>query len=410
MALSKRNIIISGLLLLLVIGVIFFVPKKTTNPSELATTDTVPAENADSSSEIPLAEAGGVLGGSKTAVKSAPTPAPLPQSGKMYKDFIRPTGFANTAFLGLLNTEAFTLTQFVGQKVILINFWTTSASNALRMFPYLNAWHTKYKDDGLLIVSIHAPRFLYEQSKSVVDATLFLQNALYPVVLDNNYETWRAYGNTVWPHQYLIDINGRIAYDHPGEGAYTATELKIQELLGERAQKLGLPRETYAPPVPPKDAVSIDLARIKSPETYFGSARNNTLGNAVPLKDGNQDLEYPAIVLPNAPYFNGSWGFSKEYALNLVTGTALRYQYSAKLVHMVLSSEKLIRVKVLRDGAALSIESAGKDVRFEKGESYFFISGTRIYDIVNDQAGYGQHTLEFIIQDSGLKIYTITFG
>ena len=44
----------------------------------------------------------------------------------------------------------------------------------------------------------------------------------YPVVLDNDYGTWNAYGNRFWPRKYLIDINGNVVYDHIGEGAYEA--------------------------------------------------------------------------------------------------------------------------------------------------------------------------------------------
>lgn len=406
---EKRTIIIVLILALLIAGLLFFSPKKTAEPEHISTgtsTDILQPESITTPS--PVTPVVPPAAPRPPGVKASPPS--VPQAGKMYKDFVLPTGFSNTGLLGLLNTDAFTLKQFVGQKVILLNFWTTSASNAIRMFPYLNMWHAKYKDSGLLIVSIHAPRFAFEQSKSIVDATLFSYNVLHPVVLDNNYGTWNAYGNTVWPHQYLIDINGRIVYDHVGEGAYEAAELKIREALAGRTQKLGLSKETYGPIQAPKDAAQVDLVRLKSSETYFGSARNGTLGNGTPLKEGNQDLEYPATFLGNAPYLSKSWSFTREYARNLVANAGLYYAYDAKIVDVVLNAQKMTRVKVLRDGIALTPENAGKDVRFEKGESYFYVSGTRIYNIVNDSAGYGSHALEFIIENSGLEVYTITFG
>lgn len=418
MNLSKRNIIVSVAVVALVVGLIIFVPKKTTNPNEVGVatpTSTLPVEMAPQAAVPPQptgtakpSAVSGILPASRSTAPSVSLPAT--QTGRIYKDFVRPTGFSNTNTLNLANTNEFTLKQFVGQKVILLNFWTTSASNALRTFPYLNAWNMKYKDKGLLVVSIHVPRFLFEQSKSVVDTTAFAQRVVHPVVLDNNYETWNAYGNSVWPHQYLIDINGRIVYDHPGEGAYTATELKIQELLAIRAQKLGLPKEAYAPPATPADATTIDLAQLKSPETYLGTVRNGTLGNGVPYKEGNQDLVYPTLFVTGAPYFSGSWTFTKEYAMNLVANTGFRYQYTAKNVDAVLSAGQPTRVRVLRDGVPLALENAGGDIRFEKGVSYFYVSGARIYSIAKDTAGYGNHTIEFVIEGSGLQIYTITFG
>jgi thiol-disulfide isomerase/thioredoxin len=403
---TQKRIIIIAVVIIAVGGLMLFGPKQTVAPG---TSEEV--ETTTGATTPPVGEpiSGVVAPTGQPVATPLPTPS-TPQSGKLYKDFVRPTGFSNTALLGLVNTEAFTLKQFVGEKVILLNFWTTSASNALRMFPYLNMWHNKYKDKGLLVISIHVPRFTFEQSKSTVDATLAIHKVIHPVVLDNNYATWNAYGNTVWPHQYLIDINGRIVYDHVGEGAYDTAELKIQELLIARSKKLGLKPETYAPFQAPKDVVVIDLARLKSPETYLGSTRNQTLGNGTPLKEGNQDLEYPATFLPNAPYLSKSWNFTKEYAMNLVADAGLTYSYNAKIVHAVLNAQKLTRVKVLRDGVALTPENAGKDVRFEKGESYFYVSGAHIYEIVNDKSGYGAHKLEFIIEGQGLEVFTITFG
>jgi hypothetical protein len=412
---SERNIIITVAVIALVVGLIVFAPRKTTNPNEVgpvAPTSTLPVAIKGDEAVPPETTISGkpsVTSGTLPASRST-TPAPIAQTGKMYKDFVRPTGFSNTNTLNLANTSEFTLKQFVGQKVILLNFWTTSASNALRVFPYLNDWNFKYKDKGLLVISIHAPRFLFEQSKSVVDATVFREQVVHPVVLDNNYETWNAYGNSVWPHQYLIDINGRIAYDHVGEGAYTATELKIQELLAQRSLKLGLSKETYAPPATPKGVTMIDLGQMKSPETYLGSARNGTLGNGVPLKEGNQDLVYPTVFVNSKPYLSGSWTFTKEYAMNLVANTGFRYQYTAKNVDAVLNAQKMTRVVVLRDGVPLTPENAGADIRFEKGVSYFYASGAHIYNIVNDKAGSGSHTIEFVIENSGLQIYTITFS
>jgi transcription initiation factor TFIIIB Brf1 subunit/transcription initiation factor TFIIB len=55
----------------------------------------------------------------------------------------------------------------------------------------------------------------------------------YPVLQDNNYGIWNAYGNQYWPRDYLIDNQGLIRYDHVGEGGYDQTEKTIQFLLAE---------------------------------------------------------------------------------------------------------------------------------------------------------------------------------
>ena len=53
----------------------------------------------------------------------------------------------------------------------------------------------------------------------------------WPVVQDNDYAIWKAYGNHYWPHFYLVDERGQIIYDHIGEGAYDQTDAQIAAAL-----------------------------------------------------------------------------------------------------------------------------------------------------------------------------------
>ena len=128
------------------------------------------------------------------------------------KEFITPSGF--------INTPAFKLSDIVGKKVVLIDFWTYSCINCQRTIPYLNAWYNKYKDYGLVIVGVHTPEFDFEKDQSNVAAAVQKAGITYPVVMDNDQGTWNAYGNQYWPREYLIDIDGYVVHDHIGEGGY----------------------------------------------------------------------------------------------------------------------------------------------------------------------------------------------
>ena len=44
-------------------------------------------------------------------------------------------------------------------KVVLVDFWTYSCINCLRSIPYVRAWAEKYKDQGLVVIGVHAPEF-----------------------------------------------------------------------------------------------------------------------------------------------------------------------------------------------------------------------------------------------------------
>jgi len=137
-----------------------------------------------------------------------------------YIDFVNPEGF--------INSEPFKLADYIGKKIILVEFITYSCINCQRTFPYLQQWHETYKDEGLLVVGIHTPEFTYERVKINVASALGKEGITFPVVQDNDYETWNAYGNRVWPHRYLIDIKGNVVFDHIGEGAYAETEELIK--------------------------------------------------------------------------------------------------------------------------------------------------------------------------------------
>ncbi len=141
---------------------------------------------------------------------------------------------------GYVNSEPFTLSDFVGEKVILMKFTTFSCINCQRTYPYVKDWHAKYEDEGLQVVFVHTPEFSFEHDITNVENAMREEGITFPVVLDNDYSTWRSYANRFWPRMYLIDINGNIVYDHIGEGAYSTTERAIQQLLAERDEKLGL--------------------------------------------------------------------------------------------------------------------------------------------------------------------------
>ena len=72
-----------------------------------------------------------------------------------YKEIVNPAGF--------VNAENVNIGELVGKKVILLDFVTYSCINCIRTFPYLKAWHEKYKDQGLEIIGIHTPEFAFEK-------------------------------------------------------------------------------------------------------------------------------------------------------------------------------------------------------------------------------------------------------
>lgn len=130
-----------------------------------------------------------------------------------------------------LNSQPLSIASLQG-SVVLVQFWTFACVNCQRTLPSLVQWHQQYAAKGLKVVSIHTPEFAFERDFNNVKKALAQHKITYPVAIDNDFQTWKAYKNEYWPHLFLADRQGNLVYDHIGEGAYTETEQKINQLLG----------------------------------------------------------------------------------------------------------------------------------------------------------------------------------
>ena len=317
--------------------------------------------------------------GEKVAVKTTMNKQDKAKRYPVAKEITTPDGFINT------NNKPVTISEFVGKKVVLLDIWTYSCINCQRTTPYLNAWYEKYKDKGLIIIGLHTPEFEFEKVyQNVLEATKKL-GIKYPVVLDNDYSTWTAYGNRYWPRKYLIDIDGYVVYDHIGEGAYEETEQKIQEALAERMAVLG-EQGTISQAVVKEVPVE---GGHRSPETYFGSARNDQQAN---------------FLFPS-----DSWNITPEFAQNTSANANIIYTYTAKDVFFVAEAGTETLVEVLLDGKPLGTEAGADVVKNSDGKTIVKIKEARLYKIIQGDKSE-THTVKFIIQKSGLKAFTFTFG
>ena len=133
-----------------------------------------------------------------------------------------------------VNSQPFRLADVRG-RVTLVEFWTYDCINCQRVIPTLIQWHQTYAARGLLIVGVHTPEFPHEGDVRNVRGAVQNLGIQYPVMLDNNFATWRAYRNRFWPTLYLVDKHGLIRYTHVGEGNYEQTRRAIEALLAEPA-------------------------------------------------------------------------------------------------------------------------------------------------------------------------------
>jgi thiol-disulfide isomerase/thioredoxin len=137
-------------------------------------------------------------------------------------------------------------------KPLLVEFWDFCRPNSIRTLPYVKAWHERYREHGLRVVSIHCPGFAPSRSEQAVRDAVARLGIEHPVLIDSELELWQEYENRGWPARYLFDGGARLFEYHYGEGGYLDTELAIQELLGVQREPLG--------PLRPEDAPGAALA------------------------------------------------------------------------------------------------------------------------------------------------------
>jgi thiol-disulfide isomerase/thioredoxin len=131
-----------------------------------------------------------------------------------------------------INSEPIKLTDLRG-RVVLIDFWTFGCINCRNTLPFIKGWHDRYHEKGLTVVGVHSPEFDYEKKVDNLRREVASLEIHYPVVSDNDYQTWDAYNVGAWPTIFLIDKQRRIRWRHVGEGNYEEAERIIQELLSE---------------------------------------------------------------------------------------------------------------------------------------------------------------------------------
>jgi cytochrome c biogenesis protein CcdA/thiol-disulfide isomerase/thioredoxin len=295
---------------------------------------------------------------------------------------------------GFVNTDGkpITLASLKG-KVVLLDIWTYSCINCQRTLPYINDWYTKYKDQGFVVVGLHTPEFAFERVQENVEKAVQKFDIKYPVVLDNDYSTWQELGNQFWPRKYLIDIDGYIVYDHIGEGAYRETEKAIQEALRERVSRMGVEDNISESISNPDNAVLVEQGKLRSPEVYFGSSRNQYLVNGSAGVNGKQSLVIPTTISQNSLYLGGNWSMTSEYAESEGASSVV-FGYEAKNVYITAGSSDGAEVETYIDGVFV------KKINIKDEQLYSLIEGV----------DYGKHTLLIKVITGSLKAFTFTFG
>lgn len=295
-------------------------------------------------------------------------------------------------------------------KVVLVDFWTYSCINCLRSLPYVKAWAEKYRDQGLVVIGVHAPEFAFERNIDNVRKAIKDLGVTYPVAIDNNYAIWRAFNNNYWPAHYFIDAQGRVRFHHFGEGEYDKSEAVIRELLAEAGHaEMGKPATASAAATQGVE-MAADAELVRSPETYVGYARaENFASPGGAQQDTARDYSAPAQPALNQWGLGGQWKIGEEQATLVKPDGRIVYRFHARDLHLVLgpgSDGKPVRFRVTVDGQAPGA-SHGTDVAADGTGT---VTGQRLYQLVRQAGDIRDRTFAIEFLDPGVQAYAFTFG
>jgi hypothetical protein len=116
---------------------------------------------------------------------------------------------------------------------VLVHFLDFAQLNSVRTLPYLVEWERRYRDAGLRVLGVQAPRFPFGADRDAVESGLRSLGIGFPVAIDAERSLWHAYGCEGWPSLFLWALGGALSWFHFGEGEYLATEEAIQAELRE---------------------------------------------------------------------------------------------------------------------------------------------------------------------------------
>jgi thiol-disulfide isomerase/thioredoxin len=273
-----------------------------------------------------------------------------------------------------INSDPLILTELIGPdsqrddvKAVLVDFWTYSCINCQRTIPYLKSWWDKYQDKGLMIIGVHTPEFEFEKDKQNVISATNKYGVTWPVVQDNDYGIWSDYKNRYWPRKYLINQDGKIVYDHIGEGAYEETEKRIQEILGISDMEV-----TSQP-----TSGGIGFGMNQTPELYINQ-RGQVAGH---LGAGPDKVE-----------LIGDWKIETDLSI-AGPNSSLKLKFRAGEANLVMSTsnDESKSVTVIIDGNTQELDIREDDL-------YVLFDGD-----------FNDHSLEMKFEE-GVRVHAFTFG
>ena len=126
-----------------------------------------------------------------------------------------------------VNGETESLTDY-REDVVLVNNWATWCPPCKAEMPTLVAYHNEHTVDGFSVIAVEAG-----EPVDVVSQFVNSYKMSFPVWLDPDSASLKAFGNGTLPNSYVIDRSGTVRYAWTGEISKEMLEKYVTPLISE---------------------------------------------------------------------------------------------------------------------------------------------------------------------------------
>lgn len=96
-------------------------------------------------------------------------------------------------------------------KVVWVDFWASWCAPCRRSFPWMNAMHEKYADQGLTIVAVNV-----DKERRLAQQFLRETPAEFKLQYDPQGKLAEAFGVQAMPSSFMLDADGNVLATHYG--------------------------------------------------------------------------------------------------------------------------------------------------------------------------------------------------
>ena len=249
-------------------------------------------------------------------------------------------------------------------KLVLFDVFSYSCMNCLRSLGFIKKISNKYKKFGLKTIIIHPPEWEFEKNNSNIRLASKKYRISFPIKIDRDYKIIKKFDVDFWPTQILVK-NGKIVYNHVGEGNYKALENSIIKNLKTNSRRLFDYEPKYA----------------KIPTIYCGKKKKGRISRL------NKKLRFGII------YSDENWAQKDEYLQSLENDSSLTILTKGKITNFVAKAiNNPIKIKIILNNKLIK---------------QIVINKPRLYQIIKSKNNIQKKLT--IITPKNLEVYSFSF-